>query len=414
MRAGLQGDKVSQRQRYIRTGDNRLCPLLRAGFFDERTSQMRSATATSLAFLLIGSMSGFPNLATAQTPGASSTIDDSDGVFIDGRTFQITPGKGKLDALWAIKGLGARELGPGAIVFRSGRKLYIVDSPLRLPGGNSANGSGFLLSAQEERPNRIRIEYVPPENPDHQYLVEALKAKGALEMMQRLFSPFRLPADITIKTRGCNGMVNAWYAVEESGPTVTVCYEYVDDIMKHAPMETTPDGITREDAICGQFQFVIAHEMGHALFDLHGIPVFGREEDAADQFATYFMLHMGTHAPRVYITGAAFAYSEYLKNYENDPKVLVPLKAFASNHGAPQERFFNLVCIAYGAQPKVFADVVEKKLLPETRARGCAYEFRTVRYAVLREIGPHIDWKLSQSAWGKMMVDNTVQLAPSP
>jgi hypothetical protein len=245
-------------------------------------------------------------------------------------------------------------------------------------------------------------------------LVEALKAKGALEMMQRLFSPFRLPADLTIKTRGCSGMVNAWYAVEESGPTVTVCYEYVDDIMKHAPMETTPDGVTREDAICGQFQFVIAHEMGHALFDLYGIPVFGREEDAADQFATYFMLHMGTHAPRTYITGAAYAYNEYLKNYQDDPKVVVPLKAFASNHGAPQERFFNLVCIAYGAQPVLFADVVEKGLLPKTRAGSCAYEFKTIRYAVHREIGPHLDWTLSRSVWGKTLVDNTVQLAPSP
>ena len=375
---------------------------------------MKTATAASLAFVLVAPMSVFPNLAAAQSQDASSAIDDSDGIFIDGRTFRITPGKGKLDALWAVKGLGARELGPGAIVFRSGQKLYIVDAPLHLPVENSADRSSLLIGAQEARTNRIRIEYVPPENPDHQYLLDALKSRGALEAMQRLFSPFRLPADITIKTRGCKGMVNAWYAVEESGPTVTVCYEYVDDIMKHAPMETTPDGVKRDDAVCGQFLFVIAHEMGHALFELHGIPVFGREEDAADQFAAYFMLHMGTHAPRTYITGAVYAYSEYLKNYQDDPKVVVPLKALASNHGAPQERFFNLVCIAYGAQPNVFADMIENGMLPKTRARGCAYEFRTIRYAVLHEIGPYIDWAFSRDVWGKTMVDNTAQLAPSP
>jgi len=384
-------------------------------FFDERTKQMRSVTATLLAFFLIGSMSGFPDLATAQSLDAASTINDSDGVFIDGTTFQITPGKGKSDAVSAIKSSGARELGPGAIVFRSGQKLYIVDAPLRLPAENSANRSSVVIDAQKGRTNRIHIEYVPPENPDHQYLVEALKAKGALEMMQRLFSPFRLPADITIRTRGCSGMVNAWYAVEESGPAVTVCYEYVDNIMKHAPMEaTTPDGISREDAICGQFQFVIAHEMGHAFFDLYRIPVFGREEDAADQFATYFMLHLGTHSPRTYIVGAAYAYHEYLKNQEDDPKVVVPLKAFASNHGAPQERFFNLICIAYGAQPKLFADMVEKGLLPQSRARGCSYEFRTIKYAVHHEIGPHLDWALSRRVWGRTLIDETAELVPSP
>jgi len=375
---------------------------------------MRTATAASLAFLFIGQMSGFPNLAAAQSQDVSRTLDDSNSIFIDGTTFQITPGKAKSDAVSAIKSLGARELGPGAIVFRSGPKLYIVDAPLRLPLGNSADRSSIVIDAQAARTNRIRIEYVPPENPDHQYLVEALKAHGALEMMQKLFSPFRLPADLTIKTRGCSGMVNAWYAVEESGPTVTVCYEYVDNIMKHAPMETTPDGISREDAICGQFQFVIAHEMGHALFDLFRIPVFGREEDAADQFATYFMLHLGTRSPRTYIGGAAYAYQEYLKNHEEDPKIVVPLKAFASNHGAPQERFFNLICIAYGAQPKVFADAVEKGLLPQSRARGCAYEFRTLKYAVHHEIGPHLDWELSRRVWGRTLNDETVQLVPSP
>src|SRR5262249_61488985 len=88
----------------------RLCPLPPARCFDNRRSHMRSATAASLAFLLIGPMSVFPNLAAAQSQDASSSIDDSDGIFIDGRTFRITHGKGKLDALWAVKGLAAREL----------------------------------------------------------------------------------------------------------------------------------------------------------------------------------------------------------------------------------------------------------------------------------------------------------------
>ena len=34
----------------------------------------------------------------------------------------------------------------------------------------------------------------------------------------------------------------------------------------------------------------VLHELGHALFHKYDIPLFGREEDAADQFAAYFML----------------------------------------------------------------------------------------------------------------------------
>src|SRR5262249_55217273 len=43
------------------------------------------------------------------------------------QAFKVMPGKGKGDVATQIKSLGARELGPGAIVFRSGEKLYIVD-----------------------------------------------------------------------------------------------------------------------------------------------------------------------------------------------------------------------------------------------------------------------------------------------
>src|SRR5262245_51169195 len=126
---------------------------------------MRSATAASLAFLLIAPISVFPNLAAAQTQDTSSTIDDSDSIFIDGRTFRITPGKGKSDALWAIKGLGARELDPGASCsvragsFTSSMRPCIFRG--RIPPIAPASWSA--------RTNRIRIEYVPPENRDHQY-----------------------------------------------------------------------------------------------------------------------------------------------------------------------------------------------------------------------------------------------------
>src|SRR5262245_32886056 len=54
-------------------------------------------------------------------------IENNDSVYIDGQAFKVMPGKAKGDVATQIKSLGARELGPGAIIFRSGEKLYIVD-----------------------------------------------------------------------------------------------------------------------------------------------------------------------------------------------------------------------------------------------------------------------------------------------
>jgi putative metallopeptidase DUF4344 len=57
--------------------------------------------------------------------------------------------------------------------------------------------------------------------------------------------------------------------------------------------ERNPDGVTPADAAVGQFFWVTLHEAGHATFDILDVPIFGHEEDAADNFATYIMLQFG-------------------------------------------------------------------------------------------------------------------------
>src|SRR5215468_8551539 len=65
--------------------------------------------------------------ATAHAQQTALAIPDNDSVYIDAKSFQVVPGKGKGDAGVQIKDLGARELGPGAIIIRSGNKLYIAE-----------------------------------------------------------------------------------------------------------------------------------------------------------------------------------------------------------------------------------------------------------------------------------------------
>ena len=70
-------------------------------------------------------------------------------------------------------------------------------------------GLAAPAAADEPRPNRILIEYVPPKNPDHQKIYETLKQHQVLEKLQEIFSPFKLPIDVTLKTVGCDGVDNA-------------------------------------------------------------------------------------------------------------------------------------------------------------------------------------------------------------
>jgi hypothetical protein len=59
------------------------------------------------------------------------------------------------------------------------------------------------------------------------------------------------------------------------------------------PVEATAEGVTPIDGELGQFFFAVAHEMGHGAFDLFDTPIFGRQEGAADNFATDIMLQFG-------------------------------------------------------------------------------------------------------------------------
>ncbi|MGI9294371.1 MAG: DUF4344 domain-containing metallopeptidase [Pseudomonadales bacterium] len=49
------------------------------------------------------------------------------------------------------------------------------------------------------------------------------------------------------------------------------------------------------------------------------------------------------------------------------------------------------LCIAYGADPKLFSDLVTNGYLPKRRTEGCEGEYQQAQYAFETFIGPHID-----------------------
>ena len=230
--------------------------------------------------------------------------------------------------------------------------------------------------------------YVPPNNFGFQEVYELLRQRSALEKVKEILSPFRFPEQLTVETTEC-GAVNSYYQRKNFKPTVTICYEFLKRILELLPNETTPAGLTPTDAAVGQFFWVTFHEVGHAAFDMFNVPIFGHEEDAADDFATFIMLQFGKGQARRLINGAAWAWRAYLGDYQKNPVVQTRLAAFATDHGLPQERFYNLVCLAFGANSQEFADF--ESFLPPTRSPNCSHEYQTLVRAFRQEIRPHID-----------------------
>jgi hypothetical protein len=63
-------------------------------------------------------------------------LANNEGIFVDKATFKLVRGMAKSDPTAQIAKLGARPATEGAIIFRSGDKLYIVDA---VPGGGTMN-----------------------------------------------------------------------------------------------------------------------------------------------------------------------------------------------------------------------------------------------------------------------------------
>src|SRR3979490_3291439 len=117
----------------------------------------------------------------------------------------------------------------------------------------------------------------------------------------------------------------------------------------------------------------------------------------ADQVSAYIMLHLGKAEARRLIGGASYAYKTEAEAATAPPS----MKQFADVHGTPAQRFYNLLCIAYGAAAQLFGDMVEKGYLPKERAEDCKDEYQQVAYAYEEVIGPHIDRDLARKVFDK-------------
>ena len=253
-------------------------------------------------------------------------------------------------------------------------------------------GAAAGAGAQPAKAERIVIEYVDPTDPAHRPLYEFLKDNQVLERVRDVLIQLRWPRTLRVELSGCDGESNAFYG----DAVVTVCYQYLADVWGAANSPRRPADISREDAFIGPMIDVFLHEAGHAVFDLLKIPVLGQEEDAADQLAAYYVLQFPKETKRRLVLGAAYSYASEMK--VRRPRDLTRRRlevarhiTYADEHGTPAQRLYNLLCLAYGSDKELFAEVVDKGYLPESRAEICELEYRQVDFAYRTLIAPHVD-----------------------
>src|SRR5258708_38010788 len=141
--------------------------------------------------------------------------------------------------------------------------------------------------AQAQLIGSIEFEYGASTQSETAGMRERSMSRRTLEDLVQFLSPLKLPQKLLIVTEECpqRSAENAFYSTTTS--TITICYQYVSLFARYAAEPDMLPGFTREEIFVGSFLSTVLHELGHAVFHLLDIAVFGHEEDAADQIATF-------------------------------------------------------------------------------------------------------------------------------
>lgn len=137
-----------------------------------------------------------------------------------------------------------------------------------------------------------------------------------------------------------------------------------------APSQAQPDGESsdpRDDFLAANILGIFYHEFGHAVIDLMELPMFAQEEDAADALSALMIDWLFEEEWAQSIAyDSAFG---YLVSDEGEEP------AWWDVHGPDEQRFYNHVCLIYGANPDQRDDLAEDLGLPEERAEYCPDEY---------------------------------------
>lgn len=115
---------------------------------------------------------------------------------------------------------------------------------------------------------------------------------------------------------------------------------------------------------------IFYHELGHAVIDIEGVPIFGQEEDAADVFSIFLIDAFFEEE-----TALSLAYDAAFGFWAEAEASFGEEVAWWSVHGPDEQRFYNTVCIFYGADPDNREGFAQDMGLPDERADYCPDEF---------------------------------------
>jgi hypothetical protein len=216
---------------------------------------------------------------------------------------------------------------------------------------------------------------------EQQKYISGIKGSKLAERMASLVTgSLRMKSDIGIGFESC-GRVNAFFSPQRRA--IVICSEFIEMILITARndkdfMMTLP----REQfgkAMDGLIAGIFFHELAHAIIHTNNVPVTGREEDVADQFAVWFAVNFVNLNQNPVIMPTIWFWSRLAKERDIPSMTQQERRNFMSNeHSLDEQRIYNMACWVLGTGSEGGAKTASFAGLPNERAQRCRGEYAQV------------------------------------
>lgn len=214
--------------------------------------------------------------------------------------------------------------------------------PWTLPTRAMAEPQRLTMEEAEALPTAFPTTLVPPTTQSLRPVYERLRQlenpalTGKLVSIVLSLGTLRVP----ISVEEC-GVADAYYWPQKR--SITLCYEHLVQANRLMGKPVAQQNQV-DSTVAALVVFTAFHEIGHALVHTLSLQFPGREEDVADQFATFFMIQSGEAAFARRIVQAPAAYF----SHRSQASAQSSRTAASSVHSPGLERSQNILCLLYG------------------------------------------------------------------
>jgi hypothetical protein len=345
------------------------------------------------------------NLAKLAAPSDFATNPDSAAAYLDRLEALATP---DLAAMQAIKPVSSIKAQYDAFVGNVAHQIALLRSADAKAHAHDSSGLavvqsiadygtgtvdpaarrlGFAECAREVKGKAraggtISVVYDQPVNSANAEAETILKNGGTDALAKDFTDAFILPSNITI--HAVNPFVGPNW--DPSTSTITLSYQfvqYIAQILRQNFPALRTDDFEFGKEIAAVDAFVATHELGHALIRLFGLPVLGKEEDAADSLAAVFLTRFVPKGDEYSFDAAKFFHGMSARQ-----RHLAPAD-YWDVHSLDQQRAYEIVCWVAGSNQQDYRRVAQLGILGAARLQTCPAEYQQKLTSWTELLRPH-------------------------